>query len=403
MIDFPVDKIEFDISEHGTGRIQVFANGVEMKSSIITSDALSRHNEIKIVFTKKDPADVKSFATINRLLVNDIDFTDSFKKLEHNIDQTKHKNSVEKIPNNCYFGFVGETTWSFEQPSSYSLQKASWLIVNDHFSSVRHPYKGSSHKQKTFTEIKDQAKHLYAGLHPCKDQSILEYIEDISVRDSLELIDTNKLHGDLIDWMDRSSRVKITGLEQFNNMTVSNGVSDCLASFIYRNESMALLEKKYQFTGDLIEQAKKTVTNVIDGVEPMQNVLLEFPSVHYDSELLKDIIRDCREKDCHIALDLTFLPVSTHPIDIDLSLVDEFYIGLAKTWSLYSIRPAVRFSKKRINDNLTWLHDHNYFSTIGPNVLQRLIKKFPFDHTVNKFQSDADDVIKTFDLQKTNI
>ena len=77
------------------------------------------------------------------------------------------------------------------------------------------------------------------------------------------------MHGDLIDWMERSSRVKITGLEQFNNMTVSNGVSDCLASFIYRNESMALLEKKYQFTGDLIEQAKKTVTNVIDGVEPM--------------------------------------------------------------------------------------------------------------------------------------
>ena len=82
--------------------------------------------------------------------------------------------------------------------------------------------------------------------------------------------------------------------------------------------------------------------------EEGSRVLLELPTPWYDDHLVVDMLEKAKNKNCYIAIDLTWLPMCMVKIDIDLTGVDEVYFSMNKCWPIHSLRPAMRWSKSKI-------------------------------------------------------
>ena len=69
--DFPIEKVEFEFNTVGDCKIDVTINGRIVPGNIIYGHLLEAHNILKIVFSKKDPADTESFATFKKGRMDD--------------------------------------------------------------------------------------------------------------------------------------------------------------------------------------------------------------------------------------------------------------------------------------------------------------------------------------------
>ena len=114
-LEFPIDKIEFIFETHGKGKVEVILNDREpLDNFIATSKLLAKDNTFKIKFSKPDPGDEKSYSVLSKLLINGFDFADRIKHVQYRIDAV-HKHTESSIPNNLYFGYVGEMSLRIEQ------------------------------------------------------------------------------------------------------------------------------------------------------------------------------------------------------------------------------------------------------------------------------------------------
>ena len=100
--DFPIEKVEYAFELVGDCAVDVTINGRSVTGNIIHGHLLKGHNILQINFSKKDPTDTKSFATLKYFKINDGDFTNEIKVLEYNINKSKHHDAVDKIKNNLY-------------------------------------------------------------------------------------------------------------------------------------------------------------------------------------------------------------------------------------------------------------------------------------------------------------
>jgi hypothetical protein len=401
--DFPIEKIEYAFDLVGDCAVEVTINGRSVLGNVIHGHLLKGHNTLRIKFTKEDPSDTKSFATLKYFKINDGDFTDEVKLLEYDIDRSKHHDAVGKIRNNLYFGYIGSMEVLLEQ-SNDLLKKAAWLIASEEFENPKENTRGNPYREKNFNSIHEDSKYMFAGCLPPKDRTVMDVVDSFRIKDIKQLLDFKKVRSTLEEWIGNSNILKFKNLDQFESFNYGSGVVTFLDSFINRcKDNVYVAPKHYYFIGEVIKDIDLELKNAFEDIEEHQRVLFEYPSPWYDNKTIIRKIKEARSKNCYIGLDLTWAPVSTDVVDIDLSLVDEVYFSMNKAWPIHDLRPAWRWSKKDISDATDFQQRWGYYQKLQPNIFLKLIEKFEVDHTYNRYKDEAESICKKFELDKTNI
>ena len=400
--DFPIEKIEYEFDLVGDCIVDVTINGRSVTGNVIHGHLLKGYNILRINFSKKNPSDTKSFATLKHFKINDGDFTDAVKILEYHIDKSKHHDAVDKIKNNLYFGYVGSMEVVLEQ-SNDLLKKAAWLIANEEFENPKENTRGDPYREKNFNSIYEDSKFIFAVCLPPKDKTIIDVVDNLQVKDVKKLLDFKKVRSTLEEWLGKSNKMKLKNIDQFESFNYGSGVITFLDSFLNRcKDKIYLAPKHYYFIGEVTKETDLELKNAFEDIEENQHVLFEYPSPWYDNKTIIDKIEEARSKNCYIGLDLTWSPVSTD-VDIDLSLVDELYFSMNKAWPIHDVRPAWRWSKKPIGDATDFQQQWGYYQKLQPNIFLKLTEKFGVDYTYNRYEDEADSICKKFDLDKTNV
>ena len=401
--DFPIEKVEYAFDLVGKCNIDITINGRSITGNVIHGHLLKGHNVLKINFTKDDPTDTKSYATLKEFTVNGGNFIEQIKKVDYNIIQSKHKDAGDTIKNNLYFGYVGSMDIVLEQTDDL-LKKAAWTIADKEFEYVKWPFRGENYRTKNFSTVLSDATYMYTGLVSPATHEINQAIDKLSVGDLRLPLDISKDRKKIEHWINRSSRITLMGMDKMKNFTISQGVMDSLNSFITTADILYMPEKTYFFQGEILQDKKVIVKDAFnDELKDGSSVLFELPSPWYSTSDIQNKIVEAHSKNCKVALDLTWLPAINEHIHIDMALLDQIFFSMNKTWPIHDLRPAFRWSKDRINDQQTFQQEYCSYTKIPPNVFMKLIDEFELDFVYEKYKKSADQLCKTFELQPTSV
>ena len=400
--DFPIDKVEYEFDLVGDCDIEVTLNKHPVVGNVIDGDLLKGHDVLGINFSKTDPTDTESYATLKKFNINDGDFLDQIKVLGYNVDKSKHKEAEDQISNNLYFGYVGSMEIVLEQTKEL-LKKAAWTIADKEFEYVKWPSKGKNHRHKDFRTVLRDAEFMYTGSTPPLSKDITIAVNETRLQDLRGPFPDNVEHK-LIDWMSKSERCRLDG-EPFKHFTFSNGVSDSLESFLRNSISVIMMPSKmYHIHGELLQGTDLVRLDPFERPIPLYaDVLLEYPSPWYTNDELDNVIKLAKDKKAKIALDLTWLPVATDKIQLDLNGIDQIFFSMNKAWPIHDFRPAFRWSRDRINDRQTFDYEIGIYPKTSANIFMKLISEFSFDYIYNTNKDNRSEIMQTFDLAQTPV
>jgi len=398
--DFYIDEIKFDFHVHGTGKLTL-SNDQQIKKDFVISRPEQLCN-IEIKFEKEDPADLNSYATIQHVWINGYDLKERFKGIDYKIDKDRHSVEQTTIPNNLYFGYQGSMSFSIEHKNDL-LSRAAWTLADNEFAEVKWPLMNDQHRKKNFHNVHRDAVYMFTGCLSPKTPILVDTIDEMKIADL-----RNPMHHDhrakIENWINRSERVKIKNFPMMNNFTTGTGVTQSLSVFLQSAQTLFMPKKTYFHNGESIKDKDIPFKDAFSEVfEEGSRVLFELPSPWYSIEKTQQRIEEARKADCYIALDLTWLPIIDCPIEIDLAIVDEVFFSMNKCWPIVSLRPAFRWSKKRINDSQTFDYEVGAYPKIPVNVFFKLIDKFDFDYSYNRYKTDQKNVCDQFGLKPTNV
>ena len=400
--DFPIESVEYEFELKGDCKIDITINERAVTGNVIHGHLLKGHNVLKINFTKADPTDTDSYATLTQFKVNDGDFLDQVKAIQYKVDQNKHHNADGMINNNLYFGYIGSMEIILEHTND-PLRRAAWTIADKEFEYTKWPIKGNKHRNKHFETIFRDAKFMYTGSMPPKSKEITNVVNETKLADLRGLLPKD-IESKLWDWISKSQRVKMNG-EPFKHLTFSNGVSDSLESFVRKsNQILMIPEKMYHIHGEIFDYPNLVKLDPFERSIPLYaDVLLEYPSPWYTNDELDNVIKLAKEKKAKIALDLTWLPVATDEIQLDLNGIDQIFFSMNKAWPIHDLRPAFRWSRERINDRQTFDYEIGMYPKTSANMFVKLIDKFSFDHIYETVKDARLEIMKTFKLEPTSV
>jgi hypothetical protein len=208
----------------------------------------------------------------------------------------------------------------------------------------------------------------------------------------------------LENWINASKRVNIQNLSSMQHFTFSNGITDSLFSFLMRHKEIYMPTKMYHHNRQILDDKNCTVIDLDENeIAEESTVLIELPSPWYSNEHLLSIMKKAKEKNCYIAVDLSWFPASMDEIKFDANDVDELFFSMNKCWPIHSLRPAVRWSKERVNDSQTFDTEVSIYPKVGIRLLYNLIDKFDFDYSYNKYIDDHTNICNRFELVKTPV
>jgi len=398
--DFPIENIKFNFECFGSAQITLFANGIVCENYEITD--IKNTNNIVVKFTKSDPTDQKSYAELKSILINGFDFTEQFKVIPYTIDTEKHLDAQSTIPNNLYFGYVGQMQFDITHKTDL-LTKAAWTLANKEFEYVKLPLKGNNYREKNLHNILRDTKFMFTGSLAPNCQEVVDSINSLDLKDlrlPLKTDDRKKIES----WINRSSRVQFDNFDALPFFTYTNGVVDCLNSFLADTKTIYLPTKVYYFYREVLKDRNVLIKDIWqDEIVENSKVIMELPAPWYSTQEIQQKIIEAKNKNCDVALDLTWLPITNDRIDLDLKLVDQIFFSMNKTWPIQDFRPAFRWSKNRISDAQTFQWEHCTYPKISANVFLNLMDKYEFDFIYDTYKTKADSIMKTFDLAPTSV
>jgi hypothetical protein len=396
--DFNIQKVEFKFKTFGTGKVELLINGEQAKDI-----NLSKKNIIKINFTKDDPSDVSSYALIDGIIINGYDLKENFKALDYVIDTNKHKVEKTIINNNLYLGYVGFMEFPIEHKND-QLSQAAWLLADKEFTPVNWPLKGDNVRKKDFDTLCRDSLHMFTGCQPPHSEEISKFVEHLKIGETSSPVQLLDAKEKIQAWINKSTRINLKNFNSVNHFTVSNGVTESLSNVLCSNKVLYMNKKMHFHNREFLEDKNVTIKDLhVDNLDKNSTVLMELPSPWYDTHTQIEIIKKAKQANCHVAIDLTWLPLVDIDIDLDLDLVDEIFFSMNKTWSIQQLRPAFRWSKKRINDSQTFDTEYGTYPKVPVNVFMKLIDQFEIDYTYNRHKTNHSNICKKFDLEPTEV
>ena len=402
-VDFPVSKIEYEFDLVGDCKIDITINGRSVPGNTIYGHLLKAHNILKINFSKKDPADTGSYATLKQFKINGSDFLDQIKLLDYKIDKSKHKEAEDQISNNLYFGYVGSMEIILEQTKDL-LKRAAWTIADKEFEYIKWPLREEMYREKNSENVNRDAKFMFNGSMVADDTDINKFINATPIKDLRLPINFKEARKKIENWINSSSRIAIRNFDQHKHFGYSNGVLESVNSLIQGSKKLYIPSKTHFFNLEMLEDKNVDVKDVFeDEITEGSTVFFEYPSPWYENSSIANKINEAKNKNCTVALDLTWLPMSNENINLELSYIDQIFFSMTKTWPLTDFRPGWRWSKHRINDFQTIGSTYGYYTKAPAMLFMRLIDQFSFDFVYQKHEKSAKEINAMFELTPTNI
>lgn len=401
-VNFPINEIKFEFDCKGTGKVTIVCNNKVIDNNIIVANDLEQTNNIQISFTKQDPADQESFATLKHFSINGYDHSEQFKFIPYQIDKSYHK-TQETINNNLYFGYIGSMSFVLTQKNDL-LTQAAYKIAEEEFEYVKWPMvQGPHYREKTLENVVRDTKFMFMGSLAPRTDEIVEAIDSYQIKDAKFPMKVEESRKQIQDWINSSKRVNIKNFDMMQEFNFSGGIIPSLDSFANRAKILYLPKKAYYFYRYFENNNHKLKDVFNDAIEPNSHVLFELPTLYYSSEEIIEKIKEAKQKNCTIALDLTWLPISVANIEIDLALVDEVYFSMNKTWPVDDIRPAWRWSKQKIKDASSFEMEITIYPKIPANLFMKLMESFSFDYVHDKYVKQVESLRKKFDLTQSPV
>jgi len=401
-VNFPINDIKFKFECEGTGKVRIVCNNKVIDNDIIVATDLEQTNNIQISFTKQDPADQESFATLKHFSINGYDHSEQFKFIPYQIDKSYHK-TQETINNNLYFGYIGSMSFVLTQNNDL-LTQAAYKIAEEEFEYVKWPMvQGPHYREKTLENVVRDTRFMFMGSLAPRTDEIVEAIDSYQIKDARFPMKVEESRKQIQDWINSSKRVNIKNFDMMQGFNFSGGIIPSLDSFANRAKTLYLPKKAYYFYRYFGNNNHKLKDVFNDTIEPNSHVLFELPTLYYSSEEIVEKIKEAKQKNCTIALDLTWLPISVANIEIDLALVDEVYFSMNKTWPVDDIRPAWRWSKQKIKDASSFEMEITIYPKIPANLFMKLMKSFSFDYVHDKYVKQVESLRKRFNLTQSPV
>lgn len=401
-VNFPINDIRFKFECKGTGKVTIVCNNKVIDNNIIVANDLKQNNNIQISFTKQDPADQESFATLKHFSINGYDHSEQFKFIPYQIDKSYHK-TQETINNNLYFGYIGSMSFILTQKNDL-LTQAAYKIAEEEFEYVKWPMvQGPHYREKTLENVVRDTRFMFMGSLAPRTDEIVEAIDSYQIKDAKFPMKVEESRKQIQDWINSSKRVNIKNFDMMQEFNFSGGIIPSLDSFANRAKTLYLPKKAYYFYRYFENNNHKLKDVFNDTIEPNSHVLFELPTLYYSSEEIIEKIKEAKQKNCTIALDLTWLPISVANIEIDLALVDEVYFSMNKTWPVDDIRPAWRWSKQKIKDASSFEMEITIYPKIPANLFMKLMESFSFDYVHDKYVKQVESLRKKFDLTQSPV
>ena len=251
-------------------------------------------------------------------------------------------------------------------------------------------------------------KRLNRIVKAVNDLEVRQYISKAPYHDwysTKKIFDsTEHLKQKYKDWLTMSSNSRIDGLDLFQHIDFTFGITQSLDDLMWKhkNDRLRIYEREYHYTFrihgnyEYIEDAM---------IQPGDWVLISVPFC-FDGNVpedLEDILDECFENSVPVYIDAAFYALS-HGITLNLNhpAIKEVYFSLSKSLGLGFLRTGIRFSKERFYGPVTMQNDYNY-SNLGSIILgSYVIDKFEIDHTVNKYVEEYKRICKENNLIETS-
>ena len=401
--DFPINKVEYEFDLIGDCKIAVTVNDDPVVGNVIDGALLRGHDVLRINFSKTDPADTESYATLKQFKINDSDFIDQIKVLGYNIDKSKHKEAEDQINNNLYFGYIGSMEIILEQTKDL-LKRAAWTIADKEFEYVKWPLREKMYREKNNETVNRDARFMFNGSMVADDTDINKFIDETPIKDLRLPINFQEDRKKIESWINASSRISISNFETHKHFSYANGVLESVNSLLQDSTLIYMPQKSHFFNQEMLTDRQIDVKDVFaHELSDNSNVFFEYPSPWYDNKMVQEKIDEAVAKNCKISLDLTWLPMTNEELDLDLDNIDQIFFSMTKTWPLTDFRPAWRWSKDRINDFQTIGSTYGYYTKAPAMLFMKLIDKFSFDFVYQKHENSAKEINALFKMTPTNI
>ena len=200
-------------------------------------------------------------------------------------------------------------------------------------------------------------------------------------------------------WM-RDCRHDIKGFDHAH-ATFNTGVEGFIDSAIYRCSSVSSLPLTYYHVPDVAAIMGRPHST--PGDAPAGSlVIMELPTPHHTTEHVSEQISLAKSRGHYVAVDMTFLPVSTTAIEVDLTDVDEVWVSMNKAWDTGDLRPAWRFSRTPRPDALTLAHERSRYNRDSMAAWQHIITTRTYDDVALRNLALYQHVCGVFGLSQTN-
>ena len=206
------------------------------------------------------------------------------------------------------------------------------------------------------------------------------------------------------NWLLNSTNSKIEGLDTFENIDFTFGITQSLDDLLWKhkNQRLRIYEREYHYTFRL-HQNYEYLEN--ESIKDNDWVLISVPFC-FDGNIPKNldfILDECYENNVPVYIDAAFYALS-YGITLDLShpAIKEVYFSLSKSLGMGFLRTGLKFSKQRGYSPVSMQNDYNYSNLASILLGEYVISKFNIDHTVNKYYKEYEKICEENNLIKTS-
>jgi hypothetical protein len=253
----------------------------------------------------------------------------------------------------------------------------------------------------------------FGSVHCIKDpdieKEISEIIEKSIGNDCLNDSEINsKFVQRYFDWINDTKNNKLLGLENFNNLSYSNGTTESFDKFYmkYRHRRLRYFSGEYLYH---VAAAKfsfdQSATIEDDDIRDNDVVVISLPfagtgNKHPHTEYILD---RCDALDVPVLIDCCYFGVCSEiEFNFNHPSIKDITFSLSKNFPVQHLRIGMRASRDQYDDLLAIYNRNAYLNRIGAAVGLELLDRYDSDYNFNTYRTTQEDFCKILDLSPSN-